>query len=53
MLQIALMGITRGIIGFLINFWYAIEDLVNPFLEAFYSLPLVGSFVELIFDIIW
>ena len=53
MLQIALMGIARGIVGFGISLWYAFEDLVNPFLEAIYSVPFIGSILESIINLFW
>ena len=53
MLQIALMGITRALVGFVFSFWYAIEDVVNAGLEFLFSFPFFGSIWELIVDILW
>jgi len=53
MLQIALMGITRALVGFVFSFWYAIEDVVNAFLDFLFSFPVIGSIVEIFADILW
>ena len=53
MFQIALMGMTKTLVGFIMSFWWAFEGIVDSFNSFLFSIPLLGDIAEVVINIVW
>ena len=51
--QIALMGIARTVVGFLISIWYVFDDMAVAFISFLESVPVIGEIIAYIAQLIW
>ena len=53
MFQIALMGITKTLVGILMDVWYTLEGIGDSFCDLIYSVPVVWDIANVFIELIW